>query len=219
MTDFTHPCTFSWLTCSFVCVCYSSIVTTKMLVDLWPEKKTISFAGCFLQMYFFLALATSECILFGLMAYDHCVATCNPLLYTLIMSRTACLKMAAEAFTVGLLTSVFQISWRSSFAFCSYNVIHHFCDFPSISKLSCSDTYLYEIISCIGAVVNTVRSPLVILTSYSYILFSTFCMHSREEKCKEFFTCAPHLTDNILIYSTSIYIYLRPTSSYSLTQD
>ena len=37
---------------------YSSTITPKMLVDLLSEKKPISFAGCFLQMYFFIAFAT-----------------------------------------------------------------------------------------------------------------------------------------------------------------
>ena len=80
---------------SFADVSYSSTITPKMLVDFLSEKKTISFAGCFLQMYFFIAFATIDCILFGLMAHDRYVAICNPLLYSLIMSRTVCLKMAA----------------------------------------------------------------------------------------------------------------------------
>ena len=54
-------------------------------------------------MYLFLAFATVGCIRLGLMACDLYVAICNPLLYSLIMSRTVCLKMAAGAFTEGLL--------------------------------------------------------------------------------------------------------------------
>nr|XP_014335797.1 PREDICTED: LOW QUALITY PROTEIN: olfactory receptor 5F1-like [Bos mutus] len=205
---------------SFVDVCYSSTITPKMLVDLLSEKKTISFAGCFLQMYFFIALATSECIFFGLMAYDRYVAICNPLLYSLIMSRTVCLKMAAGAFTAGLLNSVVHTGYVSSLSFCSSNVIHHFfCDSPPIFKLSCSDTHLYESILSTFAGVNMVGALLVILTSYCYILFSIFHMHSGEGRCKAFSTCASHLTAIILFYSTSIYTYLRPTSSYSLNQD
>ena len=84
---------------SFVDVSYSSTITPKMLVDLLSEKKTISFAGCFLQMYFFLTLAKNECILLGLMAHDLYVAICSPLLYSLIMSRMFCIEMAAGAFT------------------------------------------------------------------------------------------------------------------------
>ena len=67
-----------YLFLSFANVCYSSTITPKMLVDLLSGKKTISFVHYFLQMYFFLALATTDCILFGLMARDHYVAICNP---------------------------------------------------------------------------------------------------------------------------------------------
>ncbi|ELW53709.1 Olfactory receptor 5F1 [Tupaia chinensis] len=205
---------------SFVDICYSSTVTPRMLIDLLSEKKTISFAGCFLQMYFFIALATTECILFGLMAYDRYVAICNPLLYTMIMSRTVCLKMAAGAFTAGLLNSMVNTSYVSSLPFCGSNIIHHFfCDSPPLFKLSCSDTRLKETIFSTFAGVNMVGVLLVILTSYSYILFSIFRMHSGEGRHKALSTCASHLTAIILFYATAIYTYLRPSSSYSLNQD
>ncbi|XP_057585282.1 olfactory receptor 5F1-like [Hippopotamus amphibius kiboko] len=214
------PMYFFLANLSFVDVCYSSTITPKMLVDFLSEKKTISFAGCFLQMYFFIAFATTECILFGLMTYDRYVAISKPLLYSLIMSRTVCLKMAAGAFAAGLLNSMVNTSYVSSLPFCSSNVIHHFfCDTPPIFKLSCSDTHLNESIFSTFAGVNMVGALLVILTSYSYILFCIFCMHSGEGRCKAFSTCASHLTALILFYSTSIYTYLRPTSSYSLNQD
>ncbi|EPY72551.1 olfactory receptor 5F1 [Camelus ferus] len=201
-------------------VCYSSTITPKMLADLLSEKKTISFAGCFLQMYFFIAFATTECITFGLMAYDRYVAICNPLRYSLIMSRTVCLKMAAGSFTAGLLNSMVHTGYVSSLPFCGSRVIHHFfCDSPPLFKLSCSDTHLYEVILSTFAGVNMVGTLLVILASYGCILFSIFRMHSGEGRCKAFSTCASHLTAIILFYSTSTYTYLRPSSSYSLSQD
>ncbi|XP_008962341.2 olfactory receptor 5F1 [Pan paniscus] len=214
------PMYFFLANLSFVDVCYSTTITPKMLADLLSEKKTISFAGCFLQMYFFIALATTECILFGLMAYDRYVAICRPLLYSLIMSRTVCLKMAAGAFAAELLNSMVNTSYVSSLSFCGSNVIHHFfCDSPPLFKLSCSDTILKESISSILAGVNIVGTLLVILSSYSYILFSIFSMHSGEGRHRAFSTYASHLTAIILFYATCIYTYLRPSSSYSLNQD
>ena len=59
------PVYFFLANLSFVDVCYSSIITPKMLVDLLSEKKTISFAGCFLQMYFFIAFATLNASFLG----------------------------------------------------------------------------------------------------------------------------------------------------------
>ena len=214
------PMYFFLANLSFVDVCYSTTITPKMLADLLSEKKTISFAGCFLQMYFFIALATTECILFGLMAYDQYVAICRPLLYSLIMSRTVCLKMAAEAFAAGLLNSMVNTSYVSSLSFCGSNVIHHFfCDSPPLFKLSCSDTHLKESIFSTFAGVNMVGALLVILSSYSYVLFSIFSMHSGEGRHRAFSTYASHLTAIILFYATCIYTYLRPSSSYSLNQD
>ncbi|XP_036282443.1 olfactory receptor 5F1 [Pipistrellus kuhlii] len=214
------PMYFFLANLSFVDVCCTSNTTPKMLVDLLSEKKTISFAGCFLQLYFFIALATTECILFGLMAYDRYVAICNPLVYPLVMTRTVCLKMAVGAFAAGLLNSMVNTSYVSSLPFCSSNVIQHFfCDSPPLFKLSCSDTRLNESIFSTFAGVNLVGVLLIILTSYCYILFSIFRMHSGEGRHKAFSTCASHLTAIFLFYSTSIYTYLRPTSSYSLGQD
>ncbi|XP_036282440.1 olfactory receptor 5F1 [Pipistrellus kuhlii] len=214
------PMYFFLANLSFVDVCYSSTITPKMLVDLLSEKKTISFAGCFLQLYFFIALATTECILFGLMAYDRYVAICNPLLYPLVMTRTVCLKMAAGALSAGLLNSMVHTSYISNLPFCSSNVIHHFfCDCPPLFKLSCSDTRLNESIISTFVGVNLVGVLLVILTSYSYILYSIFRMHSGEGRHKAFSTCVSHLTAIILFYTTIIYTYLRPTTSYSLGQD
>ncbi|XP_037697211.1 olfactory receptor 5F1-like [Choloepus didactylus] len=214
------PMYFFLANLSFVDVCYSSNITPRMLVDLLSEKKTISFAGCFLQMYFFIALGTTECILFGLMAYDRYVAVCNPLRYPLVMSRTVCVKMAGGALAAGLLNFMVNTSYISSLPFCGPNVIHHFfCDSPPIFKLSCSDTTMNESIVSTFAGVNMVGALLIILTSYSYILISIFHMHSGEGRRKALSTCASHLTAIILFFATSIYTYLRPSSSYFLNQD
>ena len=80
-------------------------------------------------------------------------------------------------------------------------------------------THLHESIFSTFAGVNMVGTLLVTLASYCYILFSIFRMHSGEGRHKAFSTCASHLTAILLFYSTSIYTYLRPSSSYSLTQD
>ena len=64
-SQFNTPVYFFLANLSCVDVCYSPTITPKMLVNLLSEKKTISFAGCFLQMYFFIAFATTECILLG----------------------------------------------------------------------------------------------------------------------------------------------------------
>ena len=125
----------------------------------------------------------------------------------------------SRGFYSRLLNSVVHTGYVSSLSFCSSNVIHHLCDTPPVLKLSCSDTRLYESILSTFAGVNIAGTLLVILTSCCYILFSIFRMHAGEGRRKAFSTCASHPTAVILFYSTSAYTYLRPSSSYCLTQD
>ncbi|XP_043829004.1 olfactory receptor 5F1-like [Dromiciops gliroides] len=213
------PMYFFLTNLSLADIFYSSTITPKVLADLLSERKAISFTGCFLQLYVFIALGTTECILFGLMAYDRYVAICNPLLYPVIMSRTVCLKMSMGAFTAGFLNSIIHTTYISSLSFCGSNVIHHFfCDSPPILKLYCSDTQMNETIIFICAGINMIGTLLIILTSYIYILFSILRLHSVEGRHKAFSTCASHITAIVIFYGTEIATYLCPSSSYSPTQ-
>lgn len=90
---------------AFVDLCYTSNATPQMLTNLFSEKKTISFAGCFAQCYIFIALLLTELYMLAAMAYDRYVAICNPLRYSVKMSRRVCLCLAtflyAYAFSNG----------------------------------------------------------------------------------------------------------------------
>lgn len=74
---------------------YVTVTVPKLLVNFMTEKKTISFIGCMTQLYFFLALASTECALLAAMAYDHYMAICKPLRYPTIMNHRVCLHLAA----------------------------------------------------------------------------------------------------------------------------
>ena len=62
----------------------------QMPVHLLSRSQTISFAGCWLQMYIVGAVGLTECILFVVMAFDRYVAICYPLHYTVIFSWGLC---------------------------------------------------------------------------------------------------------------------------------
>ena len=80
------------------------------------------------------------------MAYDHDVAICKPLHYTTIMQQF-CQLLMVVAWTGGILQVTVQILFLMDLIFCDPNVIDHFmCDFFSLLKLSCSDTYRLGIV-------------------------------------------------------------------------
>uniref|UniRef100_A0A8B9IUJ5 Olfactory receptor n=1 Tax=Amazona collaria TaxID=241587 RepID=A0A8B9IUJ5_9PSIT len=206
---------------AFVDICYSSIILPKMtLVNFLLEKKTISFAGCMGQTFFYIVFVTSECFLLAVMAYDRYVAICKPLLYSSVMTRRLCVGLVVGCYIGGVLNSIIQMTFIIRLPFCSSNVINHFfCDVPPLLALSCSSTYINEMILFSLAGVIELSTISAVLVSYFFIFFAILRIRSVEGRQKAFSTCASHLIVVTMLYGTTIFMYLRPSSSYSLNTD
>ncbi|CAM5148098.1 unnamed protein product [Natator depressus] len=191
-----------------------------MLLNLLAERKSISFTACAVQMSLSIAFADIEGFLLTVMAYDRYVAICNPLLYAVTMSRQLCKQLVAGVYAVGLVDSVIPTCVTFRLSFCSSNIINHFfCDIPPLLALSCSDTRINEIMMFAFTLCITVSIFVTILLSYVYITSTILQIRSAEGRRKAFSTCSFHLTAVVLFYGTQLFMYLRPTSSYSMDTD
>ena len=193
---------------------------SQTLVNFLAKRKVITYLGCVVQMFFYAGFATSECYLIAAMAYDRYAAVCNPLFYPIAMSPTVCASLIVGSYGAGFLNSLIHTSCIFSLKFCGTHVVtHFFCDGPPILSLSCVDTSLCEILLFIFAGFNLLSCTLTILVSYLLILITILRMNSAQGRFKAFSTCASHFTAVCLFYGTTLFMYLRPRSSYSLTQD
>uniref|UniRef100_A0A8D2BH37 Olfactory receptor n=1 Tax=Sus scrofa TaxID=9823 RepID=A0A8D2BH37_PIG len=205
---------------SFCDVCYSSSVSPKMLADFLSEQKRIPYNLCAVQMYLFGTFADVECLMLAVMAYDRYVAICNPLLYTVAMSRRVCTQLVAIVYIEGLVDSAIHTCCTFRLSFCNSNIIEHFfCDFPPLLALSSSDTTINEIMLLISSCCVVGCSIITVLLSYSYILTTILRMNSAEGRRKAFSTCASHLTAVAVFHGTLLFMYFRPSSSYSMDTD
>nr|XP_033818224.1 olfactory receptor 1019-like [Geotrypetes seraphini] len=215
-----NPMYFFLSNLAFLDICYATVITPKMLVNFLSTDKSILYGSCIIQMYFFTALATTECLLLAAMAYDRYVAICNPLHYTSSMTKKLCSCLVIGAYIGGFLQSVIHTTATFQLSFCGSNEIKHFfCDIPPLLMLSCTDisTNMVLLFSFCGF--NEGSSALVILISYIYIISTILKISSTSGKCKAFSTCASHLVAVTLFYGTLFFMYLRPASSYSVGQD
>lgn len=204
---------------SFVDACYSSVIAPKLLVDLISEKKTVSYNGCATQLYFFCSLVDTESFLLAAMAYDRYIAICKPLLYTVIMSKRMCGQLAIGAFMGGTMSSIIHTTNTFQLSFCSKEINHFFCDISPLFSLSCSDTYVHDIILVVfGSLVEAI-CLLAVLLSYVCIIAAILKTNSAEGRRKAFSTCASHLTVVTIYHGTLIFIYLRPSTGHSMDID
>ncbi|EHB11756.1 Olfactory receptor 5W2 [Heterocephalus glaber] len=201
-------------------LCYSTAIGPKMLVDLVAQSRTISFLGCALQFLTFCIFADSECLLLAVMAFDRYKAISSPLQYTAHMSSRLCSLLVVGVYLVGLADALIHTTLAFRLCFCGSNEINHFfCDLPPLFLLSCSDIEVNELalFTVFGFIeLGTISGVLV---SYCYIVLSVIKIRSAEGRFKAFSTCASHLTAVSIFQGTMLFMYFRPSSSYSLDQD
>ncbi|XP_041536300.1 olfactory receptor 1094 [Microtus oregoni] len=205
---------------SFLDACYSTVVTPKMLVNFLSKDKSISFIGCVTEMFLFVTFGTMECFLLAAMAYDRYVAIYNPLLYAVSMSPRVYLPLILASYAGGIMHATTHTVATFSLSFCASNVVRHvFCDIPPLLAISCSNTHINQLLLfyCVGSI--EIITILIVLVSYSFILFAILKMRSTEGRRKIFSTCGSHLTGVSIYHGTILFMYVRPSSNYALEHD
>ena len=205
---------------SLLDACYSSVVAPRTLVNLLTEKKTISFAGCITQLFFFIAFGTTECFLLAAMAYDRYTAICKPLLYPSVMSHRVCILLVAGSYVLGLLHSLVHTDFTFRLPFCwPAKVDHFYCDLMPVLALSCSDTRVNRhLIFGLAGLVEMV-TILAVLVSYAFILSAVSKINSVKGRHKAFSTCTSHLAGVTIFHGSVLALNFRLRSSDTLSTD
>ncbi|XP_038179543.1 olfactory receptor 151 [Arvicola amphibius] len=204
---------------SLVDLCYSSVITPKMLINFVSQRNLISYNGCMSQLYFFLVFVIAECYMLTVMAYDRYVAICHPLLYNIIMSPALCSMLVAFVYAVGLIGSTIETGLMLKLHYCEDLISHYFCDILPLMKLSCSSTHDVEMAVFFLAGFDIVATSLTVLISYAFILSSILRISSTEGRSKAFSTCSSHFAAVGLFYGSTAFMYLKPSTASSLAQE
>ncbi|XP_028715498.1 olfactory receptor 8H1-like [Peromyscus leucopus] len=205
---------------SFLDLSFSTVITPKTLQTLLTSNKSISFIGCFTQIYFFVLFAATECFLLSSMAYDRYVAICNPLHYSFVMSSRFCSALLTGSYVLGSVDSTAVMICMGTLDFCKSNVINDFfCDAPPLIAMSCSNTHDIEITIYFFAGSTLLLSLITISVSYVSILSTILKINSTTGKQKAFSTCASHILAVTIFYGTLIFTHLKSNKSSSLGMD
>ncbi|XP_030042562.1 olfactory receptor 1509-like [Microcaecilia unicolor] len=194
----------------------STLAVPKSLFNFILQSKTISFSDCISQVFFFHFVEGAECFHLVLMAYDRYVAIYNPLRYTTIMNRRACLLLVVSTWVGGFIHGLAQSIPVVHLPYCGPNEIKNFfCDAHPLSLLACSSTFLTEITDMINSGILTLGCFLVVFISYVYIISTVLKIRSAEGRQKAFSTCASHVLVVVLFFGPLVFMYMRPSVTFS----
>ncbi|XP_032699227.1 olfactory receptor 13H1 [Lontra canadensis] len=213
------PMYFFLTNLSFLDLCYGTASMPQALVHCFSTHPYLSYPQCLTQISVSLLLATAECLLLAVMAYDRMVAISNPLRYSMIMNGPVCVWLAATSWGASLvLTTMLVLSLKLHF--CGANIINHFvCEILSLLKLACSDTSLNELMIHTTGIFTLLLPFGFVLLSYIRIAITVLRIRSAQGRLKAFSTCSSHLTVVTIFYGATISMYMKPQSKSSPDQN
>ena len=199
---------------SFIDLCYSSVFTPKMLINIISEKKKIiSYMGCMTQLCFLCFFGISESYVLTSMTYDLYVAICNPLLYNIAMSPKVCFNLMFGPYLMAFFKAMTLIGCMLRLTFCDANTINHYlCDIYPLLQLSCTGTYILELEVVIMSGIYITVPSLTIFISYGLILANILHIKSTEGRSKAFSISNSHIIAVSLFFVSSAFVYLKPSS-------
>ncbi|XP_004578273.2 olfactory receptor 4F3/4F16/4F29-like [Ochotona princeps] len=204
------PMYFLLANLSFIDLGISSVISLRMMYDLFRKHKVISFGGCIAQIFFVHVFGAVEMVLLIAMAFDRYVAICKPLHYLTIMKPKTCVLLLVTAWIIGLIHSSVQLVFVVNLPFCGPNVLDSFyCDLPRVIKLACMDTYRLEFIVTFNSGFISLGSFFILVLSYIFILI-TVCKHSSGSSSKALSTLSTHIMVVTLFFGPCIFVYTWP---------
>lgn len=198
---------FSILEISFTTVCIP-----RSLGSIITRDKTIS-CNCTAQLFFFTFMGITEFYLLTAMSYDRYMAICKPLRYATIMNKRVCVLLVFCAWLTGFLNIFPPVILFLQLDYCGTNVIDHFaCDYFPLLQLSCSDTWLLEVIGFYSAIVILLFTLALIILSYMFIVRTIVKLPSASQRKKAFSTYSSHMIVISISYGSCIFMYANPSA-------
>ncbi|XP_037533801.1 putative olfactory receptor 10D4 [Nematolebias whitei] len=212
------PVYYIFLNVSVCDLLFSTTTLPKIISRYWFKSGTISFTGCFVQMFFVHFLGSANSFMFFLMAFDRYCAICHPLKYTIILKNVNVHILSMTAWITATVPPIIFVIRAYPLPYCGSNVINHgFCDHVGITVLACTDRTPYAVPAFISAMIILLVPLAFIVFSYCSILIEVSKVAGIKNRLKSFSTCSTQLIIISLYYLPRCFVYLASVVGISFS--
>lgn len=131
------------------------------------------------------------------------------------MNKHVCGCLVTASWVGGFVHSLVQALLTVQLPFCGPNEIdHYFCDVHPLLKLACTNTYVIGVLVVTNSGLISLTCFVVLAVSYVIIMVS-LRTYSSKGRLRALSTCSSHVTVVILFFGPCIFIYMRPSTTFS----
>lgn len=171
----------------------STALLPQIIKELMWDTRTIEFSTCVTQAFFIHVYGLGAVLILCVMSYDRYMAICVPLRYNTVMTYGHIMKVTSSVWILNLIliTILFYLLLR--LPRCRSQMIHSYCDNPSLLQLVCTDTTLNNIYGLLITAITQIIGVGLILFTYLQILVACIRTKRSDTRSKALQMCATHL--------------------------
>lgn len=188
---------------------FGTVTLPKVISKYWFDDSTISFYGCFAQMYFVHFIGAAHSFILMVMALDRFIAVCAPLRYTALFTNFTVSVVCGISWLMPISWMVVVVLDALTLPFCNSNIIVQcYCDHIAITSLGCENVQQVQVVP-FGLAMLSLLVPLgFIIFSYLFIIVAVIRMSNSDGRIKTLSTCTPQLLITFLYYMPRSFVYL-----------
>ncbi|XP_041850936.1 olfactory receptor 2AT4-like [Melanotaenia boesemani] len=199
---------------------FSTTTLPKMISKYWFKLGTISFDGCFIQMFLVHYLGSVNSFVLFLMAFDRYLAICHPLRYVNILQFSTVVLLSVTVWIIATFIPLMMVVRAYPLPYCASNIINHcYCDHIGITVLACTDRTLYSFPAFVGAMITLLGPLAFIVFSYCFILIAVSKIANKQNCMKSLSTCSTQLIIISLYYLPRCFVYLASNVGITFSTD
>ncbi|XP_012658086.1 olfactory receptor 51T1 [Otolemur garnettii] len=189
----------SMLSVTDLCLTITTLPT--VLGVLWFHAREISLKACLLQMFFVHAFSWLESSVLATMAFDRCLAICDPLKYATVLTDMMVVVIVLVVCIRQLLFSSSIIVALQTISFYGGQELSHpFCYHPDVIKYTHSNPWISSFCGMFIQLYLNGTDLLFILFSYVLILRTVLSTVTPKKQQKALSTCVCHICAVIVFY-------------------
>ncbi|KAM9847265.1 olfactory receptor 5B17-like [Aulostomus maculatus] len=183
----------------------ATAIVPRLLGDVFTPitERCVHYIDCVIQAFASHFHAGTSHTVLMIMAFDRCVAICNPLRYATIMTNRMVVKLSVGAWAVPFILVAILLGLTIRLTRCRRVIINPFCDNASLFKLSCQNLMINHIYG-LGSAVLILGSSLGSI-AITYLRISMVCLSSKNKvlNSRALQTCATHLVVYLIMLVSS----------------
>ncbi|XP_034024720.1 olfactory receptor 52E8-like [Thalassophryne amazonica] len=200
---------------------FGTVTLPKIISKYWFNDSTISFYGCFAQMFFVHYIGASHSFILMVMGLDRLIAICIPLRYSALITNKLISVLCGSAWFIPVLLMVVAMTLALPLPFCKSNVIAHcYCDLITITNQACGGHVQTVVIITLCNAMFCLLVPLAfILFSYVCIIVAILKMSNAAGRKRTLSTCMPQIFITSLFYLPRCFVYVANGVGLSFSLD